>query len=137
MALDFISDTADFGVHPRRADRGKMAYHAGYAAEDAVARHYQAQGYALAARRWRGWGGEIDLIFERPDEVLFVEVKQARSHAIAAERLGRAQVLRIHAASEEYVDQVMGRPFIDRQFHLALVDGAGRIAILEDAFFVM
>jgi putative endonuclease len=130
----------DLAPHPparQRADRGMMSHRAGLSAEDAVARFYQGRGYAVAARRWRGLSGEIDLIFEAPDEVVFVEVKQAETHDLAAERLGPAQMRRIHGASDEYVDQVMGRPFIDRQFHLALVDGVGRIAILEDAFFVI
>lgn len=136
MALDLLPET-ECGAAPERMRRGQVAYHGGLAAEDAVARHYHARGYAVAARRWRGLSGEIDLVLEGPDDVIFVEVKQARTHAIAAERLGRAQVLRIHGASDEYADRVLGRPFIDRQFHLALVDGAGRISIIEDAFLVM
>lgn len=132
MPLDMLLD-----LPARRSDRGMMAYRAGFSAEEAVERHYRAQGYVLAARRWRGLSGEIDVVFEARDEVVFVEVKQARTHELAAERLGRAQVLRIHAASEEYVQNVLGRPFIDRQYHLALVDGQGSIAVLEDAFFVM
>lgn len=136
MPLDFVAD-----LHPSRArqrsDRGLRAWHSGFSAEEAVARHYQARGYAVAARRWRGLSGEIDLVLEGPQDVIFVEVKQAKTHAIAAERLGRAQILRIHGAAEEYLDRVLGNPFSERQYHLCLVDGSGRIAVIEDAFLLM
>ncbi len=121
----------------RRAERGLRAWHSGFSAEEAVARRYQAQGYAVAARRWRGLSGEIDLVLEGPGDVIFVEVKQAATHALAAERLGHAQILRIHGAAEEYLDRVLGNPFSERQYHLALVDGVGQIAVLEDAFLLM
>ena len=54
---------------------GKTAYLAGLSAEDQVARLYETHGYHLRARRWRGRGGEIDLIFEKSGEITFVEVK--------------------------------------------------------------
>ncbi|MBE2275935.1 MAG: YraN family protein [Rhodobacteraceae bacterium] len=136
MAADSVPDPVPAPTR-QRAERGLRAWHSGFSAEEAVARRYQALGYAVAARRWRGLSGEIDLVLQRPGEVIFVEVKQAQTHALAAERLGPAQILRIHGASEEYVDRVMGRPAVERQYHLALVDGAGRIAVLDDAFLVM
>ena len=45
-----------------RKARGVTSYHAGVAAEEAVARQYERAGLHIAARRWRGKGGEIDLI---------------------------------------------------------------------------
>lgn len=133
MPLDFAPSPATRA----RADRGLRAWHSGFSAEEAVARHYQAQGYAVAARRWRGLSGEIDLVLEGPQDVIFVEVKQAKTHAIAAERLGRAQTLRIIGATEEYLDRVVGNPFAERQYHLCLVDGGGQIMVIDDAFLVM
>ena len=56
---------------------GKTAYLAGLSAEDQVARLYETHGYHLRARRWRGRGGEIDLIFEKSGEITFVEVKKS------------------------------------------------------------
>ena len=132
MALDFLDDDG-----ARRETRGRRAHLSGAAAETGVERYYAARGYRLADRRWRGFSGEIDLIFLSEAGVTFVEVKQARTHALAAERLGRAQVLRIHGASDEYVDRVLGQPFTERAYHLALVDQSGQIEVVEDAFFVM
>lgn len=135
MPLDFI-DSGRAALHRRRAERGLAAHVAGLSAEEVVARHYRAMGHVIAARRWRGLSGEIDLIVKTASEVIFVEVKQARTHDLAAGALGHAQILRIHGASDEYVDQVLGRPFIERQYHLALVDTLGRIAVIEDAFML-
>lgn len=41
---------------------GSVAYHSGVAAENSVARHYADRNHEIAARRWRGRAGEIDLI---------------------------------------------------------------------------
>ncbi len=137
MALDFICDRHLPAQARRRSGRGCMSHHAGRAAEDAVARHYEARGHVITARRWRGLSGEIDLILLGPEGVIFVEVKQAPTHDLAAERLGRAQIGRIHDAAGEYIERILEQPFIERQFHLALVDRIGRIRIIEDAFFLM
>jgi len=150
--LDF-ADRRDFAdtPYPARAPapgpartrvlRGREAHLAGQAAEDCVLRRCLARGDRLLARRWRGLSGEIDLILARGDArvdtVVFVEVKRAPTHARAAEMLRPAQVRRILAASEEYVDRVLGQPFVEREFHLALVDGIGRIEVVEDAFLIL
>lgn len=78
---------------------GQVSYLAGKAAEDAVARIYARSGRAIAASRWRGASGEIDLIARDGGEVIFIEVKQSRSHAEAAEHLTRRQMGRIYAAA--------------------------------------
>ena len=41
---------------------GATSYHSGLAAEGQVAAYYQANNHSIAARRWRGISGEIDLI---------------------------------------------------------------------------
>lgn len=114
--------------------RGKTAYLSGLAAEDSVLRRYSDCGHAVAARRWRGAGGEIDLIFRKGAELVFVEVKQSRSFARAAERVTRRQMERVYTAASEFL---AGEPAgLDTQtrFDVALVDGAGRIDILENAY---
>ncbi|WP_225030495.1 YraN family protein [Xinfangfangia pollutisoli] len=130
MPLDLCLDPPQ----RRRRDRGQLAYLSGLAAEDGVERLYLSKGYRLAARRWRGCSGEIDLIFQGADGVIFVEVKRAASHDLALTRLGPAQIRRIVGASEEYLGNVLNQPFAERQYHLALVDGAGRVAIRSDVF---
>lgn len=63
---------------------GSTSYHAGLAAEDIVAQDYARRDHGIAARRWRGKSGEIDLIAREGDTVVFVEVK--KSHSFAGDR---------------------------------------------------
>lgn len=113
---------------------GRRSYHAGVAAEDQVARLYDRSGRPVVARRWRGPGGEIDLIARDGAEVIFIEVKQARSHAIAAERVTARQMARITASAACFLGGEPAGQATPVRFDVALVDGAGRIAVLENAF---
>lgn len=114
---------------------GATSYHAGLAAEAQVAAHYQAAGRAIAARRWRGQGGEIDLVARDGSALVFVEVKQAETHAWAAERVSDRQAARIRAAASEYVaDEPMGQN-TEMRFDVALVDRRGRIEVIENVFW--
>jgi putative endonuclease len=117
-----------------RAGRGQVAYHAGLAAEEAVARHYDRTGRAVAARRWRSAAGEVDLIARDGEEVVFVEVKRAATHAAAAERLCRRQMDRLCQAAAMFLEGEPLGSLTPMRFDLALVDGAGRIEVLENAF---
>ncbi len=114
---------------------GLVSYCAGLAAEEQVARDYGRRGHALCARRWRGRGGEIDLIARDGAGYIFIEVKKARSLARAAERVSRRQLRRVHAAAGEYLGQAPGGLDTPARIDVALVDGAGRIEIIENAFF--
>lgn len=131
--------TAQFGMDhstpaAQRARRGQLAYLSGRAAEDRVADDYLARGYALAETRWRGKGGELDLIFADGDDFVFVEVKKSRSFARAAERLRPAQMGRIFAAAEEYLAHRDLPLATEMRFDVALVDGTGAVKVLENAF---
>lgn len=113
---------------------GKRSYHAGLTAESLVEQHYARSGRAICARRWRGESGEIDLIARDGAEVIFIEVKQSKTHALAAEHLTPRQMARIYSAASEFLG---GEPAGQRtavRFDVALVDGVGRIEILENAF---
>ncbi|MFC1543855.1 ribonuclease HII [Gemmatimonadota bacterium] len=50
----------------------------GRQAEEIVAADYTSRGYDIVGRRWRGGGGEIDLVCRRGDELVVVEIKAAR-----------------------------------------------------------
>lgn len=114
--------------------RGALAYQSGKAAEDSVARLYAGSGRVIAARRWRGRSGEIDLIAREGERVIFIEVKSARTHAQAAERLGPRQQGRIYGAAAEFLDREPKGSLTEARFDVALVDGTGRIEVLENAF---
>lgn len=113
---------------------GARSYHAGLAAEDQVARVYERSGRAVCARRWRGSSGEIDLIARDGAEVIFIEVKQSRTHAMAAEHLTRRQMERIYASASEFLAGEPGGQNTDVRFDVALVNSMGRIDIVENAF---
>lgn len=113
---------------------GARSYHAGVAAELAVARLYDDSGRPICERRWRGVSGEVDLIARNGAEVIFIEVKQSRTHAQAAEHLGPRQMARISAAAAEFLAGEPAGDLTPARFDVALVDGQGRIEVLENAF---
>ncbi|MBI6628679.1 YraN family protein [Pontibaca salina] len=115
-------------------NRGQAAYHAGLAAENSVASNYEGRGYALLDRRWRGGGGEIDLIARDGEELVFIEVKKSRSFAAAAERLGARQMQRICLSAQAYLDERGFGQLTNMRFDVALVDGGGAMRIVENAF---
>ena len=92
------------------------------------------QGLTLVARRWRGQGGEIDLIFRDGILYIFMEVKKARSFDAALKSLKPSQMRRIHSAASEYLIHSPQGQLSDVRFDLALVDEKGRVEIRQDAF---
>ncbi|MEM6825584.1 MAG: YraN family protein [Pseudomonadota bacterium] len=113
---------------------GQVAHYGGYAAEDAVARAYERRGHEIAARRWRSEAGEIDLVARKGGEVVFVEVKRARDLARAAERLGPRQLGRISRAAELFLGTEPDGTDTPSRIDVALVDGSGRIEVIENVF---
>lgn len=114
---------------------GAVGYHGGLAAEQIVENAYLEAGHEVLARRWRGDAGEIDLIARSGNVIRFVEVKKARSHTRAAERVSPRQRARIMLAAQEYAGTFGAGLDFEMQFDVALVDGMGRLEILEAAFF--
>jgi putative endonuclease len=110
--------------------RTAVAYHAGLAAEEAVASRYRADGGQVRATRWRCPEGELDLVVELAEEIVFVEVKARRSHAPGA--VSARQWARIGAAASRYLAEMTDgtRPC---RFDLALVDRSGRTERIENA----
>ncbi|MDP3264840.1 MAG: YraN family protein [Tabrizicola sp.] len=130
MPFDFVASP----VVRSRAARGRGNNLAGHAAEASVARLYEARGVAICARNWRGSRAEIDLVGRQGDTVVFIEVKQSRTHDLAASHISQAQIARIFAAVEEFVAGEPNGLLTDVRIDLALVDGQGRIEVLENAF---
>lgn len=118
----------------RRTHRGAMSFHAGLAAEGRIAQDYERRGFAVARQRWRGKSGEIDLIVQDGDGLIFVEVKQSRSFERAALRISAAQMRRIYSCAEEYLGTQPRGSLTDVRFDVALVNGHGETQIIENAF---
>ncbi|MDU8912905.1 YraN family protein [Aestuariicoccus sp. MJ-SS9] len=118
----------------RRRATGSTAYHAGLSAEGQVARHYTERGSAIVAQRWRGAAGEIDLIADDGKQLIFVEVKKSRNFGRALEGLTRRQIDRIQLAGEEYAGAHARGSLTEMRFDVALMNDAGQIRILENAY---
>lgn len=131
MARQTLTDRIE--VTERARHRGAQAHLAGLAAEVAVGRLYETGGRPIAARRWRGAGGEIDLIARDGAGLIFIEVKQSRRFDDAAAHLSPGQIGRLYAAASEFMAGEPGGMDTEARFDVALVDGGGRVRILENA----
>lgn len=112
---------------------GAVSYHSGLAAENSIADLFFRKGAEVLERRWRGRGGEIDLIARDRQGLIFIEVKKSRDLARAAQSLGARQVQRLFDAANEYLagqPQGLDTPC---RFDVALVDAQGRTEIIENA----
>lgn len=112
---------------------GALSYHAGFSAEAAVERHYERCGHRVLERRWRGRGGEVDLILADGDGLVFVEVKRSKTFDGAVARISQRQVSRIYNAAQEYSERMPKGGLTDMRFDAALVNGIGEVKVLENA----
>ncbi len=117
-----------------RSARGATAHHAGQAAEHIAERYYSDRNHEIRERRWRGSAGEVDLIVENGAGLIFVEVKASENFARAAESLSARQMQRIYAAASEYLGRMPDGQATEIRFDVCLVDGKGRLEVLEAAF---
>jgi putative endonuclease len=68
------------GRQPDPSGRKKL----GQWGESVAAHHLEAKGYQIIARNWRCQQGEIDLVAQTGEELVFVEVKTRRGRAHGA-----------------------------------------------------
>ena len=102
--------------------------------EDLAARWYEAEGFTVVARNWRGSAGEIDLIVGREKLIVICEVKARSSAAfgVPAEAVGPTKQKRLRRLAAEWLTaNSPGR--VDIRFDVASVL-AGQLEIIEAAF---
>lgn len=107
----------------------------GRAAEDRVRTHLEAHGLRLKARNHRCRWGEVDLVMEGGEALVFVEVRyrsRANYGGAAASVDGRKQ-RRLVGAARDYLarHKVTGRP---ARFDVAAVGPDGHIDWIRGAF---
>ena len=106
----------------------------GPAAEDLAARYLQQQGLRLVARNYRCRGGEIDLIMQTEDTLVFVEVRLRRSQRFggAAASVDATKQARVIHAARHY----LGTRDMPCRFDVLLMDDvdAARIEWIRNAF---
>ena len=112
---------------------GKLSYHSGQAAELQVARHYEGDGWRVLDHRFKSAAGEIDLVLRHQHTVLFVEVKSARTHDIAASRISLQQIARINQSAKIFVAEHLSGQNFEMRLDAALMDQKGEIQIIPNA----
>ena len=90
----------------------------------------------MLARRLRTEAGEIDLLAERAGLLAIIEVKRRPTLADAAAALGARQQARLLAAAEIVLAEHPGWGQAGVRFDVLLVDGAGQVRRIADAFRV-
>lgn len=108
-------------------DRGRDA-------EQLALRHLTGAGLRLLSRNYTCRLGEIDLILQDGDTLVFVEVRQRRSVTFgsAGESITVRKQGRLVAAARHYLARQRTLPVC--RFDAVLVDGQGRIDWIRDAF---
>ncbi len=121
--------------HPDHGE-GRTAPHLALGAwgERLAERRYRTDGYRVLARNWRCPSGEIDLILERGDLVVFSEVKTRSSTAFGwpAEAVDRRRQARLRAAAATWIRSTGARPGEVRFDVVSVLPG--RVERLEGAF---
>lgn len=113
-----------------------QAYDLGVSAEEIVANHYIQRGYTVLERRWMMKKTEIDLIVQKEDTIVIVEVK-ARSgkdeDAISTVTSDKRH--RMVKAADAYISSLKGT--YEYRFDIATVTGNKSdyvVECYEDAF---
>jgi putative endonuclease len=112
----------------------KAADNRGRHAESRVAAALEMEGWAVLARRVRTPAGELDLVAEREGLLVFIEVKARATLGDAAFALGPAQRGRLLRAAEAWMGANPGHGESGVRFDVLLVDAAGRMRRIADAF---
>jgi putative endonuclease len=123
------------GAEPgERGRRARRAQARGVAAEAAACAALQHDGWTVLARRRRTAAGEIDVVAERHGTLAIVEVKARPRLADAAAALSPRQQARLLAAAEIILAEHPEWGPAGVRFDLLLVDAAGRVRRIIDAF---
>jgi putative endonuclease len=124
--------TASFAHTPDvRHDRRALGNHG----EDLAARWYVERGYSVVARNWRCRWGELDLVVERPDVVVFCEVKARTTAAFGTgiEAITAEKRARLRRLAAEWL-AVTGHTGTDVRFDVVAVLRGIEVDVVEGAF---
>jgi putative endonuclease len=117
-----------------RADRGRRAQALGVSAEASACAILEREGWVVRARRLRTAAGELDLIAERDGLLAIIEVKARPTLSDAAVALTERQRKRLVAAAEIVLGEHPDWGANGVRFDLLVVDAAGAVRRISDAF---
>lgn len=117
-------------------EKKKEANEFGRKAEEKVAERYLKQGYTIIERNWRLGKIEIDLIVQKDDVIVLIEVKARKEREEdALSAVDRDKRKRMIKAADVYIRSLQGQ--YDYRFDIATCIGDKEnftIEIYEDAF---
>jgi putative endonuclease len=117
-----------------RVARGRRAQASGVDAEALACAALERDGWTVLGRRLRTPAGEIDAVAEKDGLLVFLEVKHRLDLALAAYALSPRQQARLLAAAEILLASNPGWGPAGMRFDVMLVDGAGMVRRITDAF---
>lgn len=121
-------------IMSNRSRRGQAADQRGRSAEDAAQIALEDDGWSILARRLRTSAGEIDMVAEKAGLLAIVEVKARPRLADAAASLSDRQQARLISAAEIILANNPQWGTNGVRFDLLLVDAAGVVRRIADAF---
>lgn len=100
-----------------------------------VARHYQRRGFRLLAHSWRCRAGELDLVLQSDQVIVFCEVKtrSTRNFGWGAEAVDQRKQDRIRRLAAIWLAEWDGYVTSPIRFDVAVVEGS-KVEVLENAW---
>lgn len=117
-----------------RHHRGRDAHARGLSAEQTACAALEADGWTILGRRVRTPFGEIDAVAEKAGLLAMIEVKARPTLAEAAMALTQRQQTRLIGACEAVLNQHPDWGAAGVRFDVLVVDPAGRVRRIADAF---
>ena len=119
-----------------RHRKGTRAHALGLDAEAAACAALERDGWSVLARRLRTKAGEIDVLAEKAGLLAIIEVKSRPTLAVAAAALSGRQRTRLIAAAAIVMGEHPEWGEAGIRFDVLLVDAAGQVRRIADAFRV-
>lgn len=117
-----------------RKQLGRFAYARGVDAEVAACTALEQDGWTILARRVRTEAGEVDAVAEKEGLLAIIEVKARQTLSGAALSLSARQRARLLGAAAILLAENAGWGRAGVRFDVLLVDAAGKIRRIADAF---
>ena len=112
-----------------------------YTGEDLAANYLKRKGFTILERNYRIRGGEIDIIAQNEDTLIFVEVKTRKKHSMKMTlmNISYTKQKRISLTAERYINQHPENVKPKIRFDVIIIfyyyeDNTYSIKHLEDAF---